>query len=51
MINTPDQTAQKVAASLKKRYAKEQRFKLYGLLAVAFGLGFVVFLFLSLIHI
>jgi phosphate transport system permease protein len=49
MINTPDQTAQKVAASLKKRYAKEQRFKLYGLLAVAFGLGFVVFLFSTII--
>jgi len=49
MINTPEQTAQRVSAGLKRRYAQEFRFKLYGFLAVAFGLGFVVFLFSTII--
>ncbi len=38
-----------VNASLKKRYAKERRFKLFGLGAVLLGLFFVSLLFLSIL--
>jgi phosphate transport system permease protein len=38
-----------VEASLRRRYRAERRFRLYGMLAVAVGLGFVVFLFSSII--
>ena len=38
----------RVAASLKRRYGAERRFRLYGQLAVLVGLGFVVLLFVSI---
>jgi phosphate transport system permease protein len=37
------------ARRLRKRYAAEWRFRLYGILALLFGLGFLVFLFGSII--
>ncbi len=40
---------QKVAASLKRRYRAELRFRAYGIGAVALGILFVVFLFYSII--
>ena len=43
------QTQAKVAAGLRRRYRREQRFRAYGILAVALGLLFVVFLFGSII--
>ena len=47
---TPAQrTRRLVEASLRRRYRAERRFRLYGILAVIFGLGFVVFLFSSII--
>ena len=47
---TPGQrTRRRVEASLRRRYRAERRFRLYGMLAVAVGLGFVVFLFSSII--
>jgi phosphate transport system permease protein len=39
----------KVAASLRRRYAAELRFRGYGIVAIAIGLTFVVFLFSSII--
>ncbi len=39
----------KVAASLRRRYAAELRFRAYGIVAIAIGLAFVVFLFSSII--
>ena len=42
-------TRRLVEASLRRRYRAERRFRLYGILAVIFGLGFVVFLFSSII--
>lgn len=39
----------KVAASLRRRYAAELRFRAYGIVAIAIGLSFVVFLFSSII--
>jgi len=42
-------TRRLVEASLRRRYRAERRFRLYGILAVVFGLGFVVFLFSSII--
>jgi phosphate transport system permease protein len=47
---TPAQrTRRLVEAGLRRRYRAERRFRLYGMLAVFFGLGFVVFLFSSII--
>jgi phosphate transport system permease protein len=47
---TPGQRAQqRVAAGLKRRYRAERRFRAYGMLAVALGIVFVVFLFWSII--
>src|SRR5689334_9773346 len=34
---------------LKRRHAAEMRFRLYGILALLFGLGFLIFLFSSII--
>jgi len=36
-------------AKLRKRHAAERRFRIYGILALLFGLGFLVFLFTSII--
>ncbi len=40
---------QKVAASLKRRYRAEMRFRTYGVAAVALGILFVAFLFYSIV--
>ena len=37
-----------VQAKLRKRHASEKRFRFYGVLALLFGLGFLVFLFASI---
>ena len=42
-------TRDKVAASLKRRYRQETRFKIYGLLSVATGLAFLAFFFASIL--
>jgi phosphate transport system permease protein len=48
-VSTPTTSQQRVAASLKRRYAAEMRFRAYGIAAIAVGLMFVVFLFSSII--
>jgi len=40
---------QKVAATLRRRYHAERRFRAYGIVAVAIGLTFVAFLFYTII--
>ena len=42
-------TQARVAASLRRRYAAEMRFRAYGILAICIGLAFVAFLFTSII--
>jgi phosphate transport system permease protein len=42
---TPQETRARVAKSLRRRYWSERRFQIYGILAVFFGIVFVVFLF------
>ncbi|MDR2216239.1 MAG: phosphate ABC transporter permease PstA [Nevskiaceae bacterium] len=49
MSNSVQQTQARVAASLRRRYRAERRFKLYGLLAVLLGVSFVLFLFGAII--
>jgi len=47
---TPAQrTRRLVEASLRRRYRAERRFRVYGMLAIAIGLSFVVFLFSSIV--
>jgi phosphate transport system permease protein len=46
---TAARTRRLVERSLKRRYRAERRFRAYGILAVALGLGFVAFLFSSII--
>ncbi len=48
-VPTPSISQQRVAASLKRRYAAEMRFRAYGIAAIAVGLMFVAFLFTSII--
>jgi phosphate transport system permease protein len=45
---TPQETQERVAKSLRRRYWAEQRFQIYGVLAVFFGIVFVVFLFATI---
>jgi len=42
-------TAEQVKATLDRRYRAERRFKVYGILAIAIGLAFLLFLFSSII--
>jgi len=42
-------TAEKVQASLGRRYRAERRFKAYGMVAIGLGLAFILFLFGSII--
>ncbi len=49
MSKSQSRTAEKVEASLKRRYAKEKRFKMLGLTAIGLGLLFVLVLFVSII--
>jgi phosphate transport system permease protein len=48
-VSAQSTSQQRVAASLKRRYAAEMRFRAYGIAAIAVGLLFVVFLFASII--
>jgi phosphate transport system permease protein len=48
-MNSPGKTIDRVNASLKRRYARERRFRRIGLGAVALGLMFVFFLFLNIV--
>lgn len=43
------ETRRKVEAGLARRYARERRFRLYGLASVAFGLAFLVFLLSTIV--
>jgi phosphate transport system permease protein len=45
---TPRETQERVARSLRRRYWAERRFRFYGMLAVLFGIAFVVFLFATI---
>jgi len=45
---TPKQTQELVAKSLRRRYWAEMRFRTYGMLAVFFGIVFVLFLFVTI---
>src|SRR5262245_58013285 len=45
---TPQETQERVARSLKRRYWAERRFQFYGQAAVALGIVFVLFLFTSI---
>ena len=49
VTTAPAGTQAKVAASLRRRYAAEMRFRTYGIVAIAIGLTFVGFLFYSVI--
>jgi phosphate transport system permease protein len=53
MNNTAEErartTQQKVAATLRRRYHAERRFRAYGIGAVAIGLSFVAFLFYTIV--
>jgi len=42
-------TAEQVKATLERRYRAERRFRAYGILAIVIGLGFLLFLFSSII--
>ncbi len=46
---TTNNTAARVQAGLKKRYAKERRFRLYGIFAITLSLLFLAFLFINII--
>jgi phosphate transport system permease protein len=47
-MRTPQQTQERVAKSLRRRYWAEHRFRVYGMLAVFFGIVFVLFLFVTI---
>ena len=49
MSKSQSRTAEIVEASLKRRYAREKRFKMMGLTAIGLGLLFVLVLFVSII--
>ena len=48
-VAQPRRTIDIVNASLKRRYAAERRFRLFGLAAVLLGLGFVAMLLISIV--
>src|SRR6185436_7416655 len=45
---SPQETQERVAKSLRRRYWAERRFQIYGQLAVFFGIVFVLFLFATI---
>ena len=49
MTRTVKETQDLVARSLRRRYWAEKRFRAYGVLAVMFGIAFVLFLFATII--
>lgn len=48
-IKQPTDTTAKVQASLKKRYAAEKRFRLYGIVAIGGSIGFLFILLVSIV--
>ena len=48
-LATAQETQERVGRSLRRRYWAERRFRAYGVLAVLFGIAFVLFLFASII--
>ena len=48
-VSPTARTREQVAKGLRRRYRAERRFRAYGLVAVALGLGFVGFLFASIL--
>ena len=44
-----EETRARVEASLPRRYRKEKLFHFYGLVSVLFGIGFLFFLFWSIV--
>ena len=42
--STPEARAERLRAGLKRRYARERRFRMYGLLAIGFAVGFLLLL-------
>ncbi len=47
-MHSPAETQARVAKSLRRRYWAERRFQIYGMLAVFFGIVFVLFLFATI---
>jgi phosphate transport system permease protein len=48
LTRTPQETQARVAKSIRRRNWAERRFRLYGMLAVFFGIVFVLFLFVTI---
>ena len=48
-MNNTNQATEKVRASLKRRHARERRFRWYGLIAISLGLAFLALLFISIV--
>jgi len=48
LIDTRSDTTSKVRASIKKRYAREKRFRLYGLIAILASLSFLAMLIFTI---
>ena len=48
-VLTPEETRRRVDASLRRRYRTERLFRLYGLVSVLIGIGFLVVLFTTII--
>ena len=46
---TPEETRRRVDASLRRRYRTERLFRLYGLVSVLIGVGFLIVLFTTII--
>ena len=48
-ILTPAETRRRVDASLRRRYRTERLFRLYGLVSVLLGIGFLLVLFTTIV--
>jgi len=48
-VLTAGQTRERVTAGLRKRYRRERRFQLYGIVSILFGITFLGFLFWTII--
>lgn len=46
---TQEQTRERVEASLARRYRKEYLFRTYGIVSIVFGVGFLLFLFSTIV--
>ncbi|MCG8690376.1 MAG: phosphate ABC transporter permease PstA [Minwuiales bacterium] len=47
--SAPRQTSERIAASLPRRYARDSRFRYYGMVAIGLALAFLVLLFVSIV--